>query len=166
MTSSGGPLRPGESASSSGGESSTLSAWPWSPGLAPATREATSTYVGELERVARDTPGAFSGVSGGRSAVAELLLETVGSGKDQVRSEAVRDILGGDVSAKSERPAQGVLPFVCDRLSVPGLGADFPLLAWVPETWRRALEQPDSHLKDPNPVGPFPRMYLRVSREE
>ena len=55
---------------------------------------------------------------------------------------------------------------MCDRLSVPGLGADFPLLAWVPETWRRALEQPDSHLKDPNPVGPFPRMYLRVSREE
>ena len=115
--------------------------------------------------MARDT-NAFVGVSGGRTAVAELLLDTVGSGKDQVRSEALRDILGASVATAKERPAQGVLPFICDRLSVPSKGADFPLLAWVPETWRVALQDPDSHLMDPNPQGPYPRMYLRVSPEE
>ena len=70
------------------------------------------------------------------------------------------------MATESERPAQGVLPFLCDRLSVPNKGADFPLLAWVPETWRKALEDPDCHLMDSDPKGPYPRMYLRVAPGE
>jgi hypothetical protein len=134
-----------------------LSSLPWDPRTGPATREAVRTYVREVARMACDS-GVFTGLSGGREQIAASLLEPMGSGRDQVRSETLKSALGENVTGASERPGAGILPFRSGRLAVPAQGADFPLLAWAPDAWREALEDPDRGLPDRAPVDEYTRM--------
>jgi hypothetical protein len=142
-----------------------LSVLPWDPRTGPATREAIRTYGREIGRLARDT-GVFTGLSGGRGRIAEMLLEPTGSGKDQVRSETLRAVMGADVTESAERPGPGIMPFRCKRLAVPERGADVPLLAWTPAAWQEALREPDKWLPDNAPLDKYPRMYLRAPPAE
>ena len=119
------------------------------------TAEAVKTHVGDVGRSYRDAQ-TFKGVSGGRTQVVEMLGKTrLDYAKSVVDNAALFEMLREDVTEGLERPGQGVLPSVADRLAVTARGADFPLLEWTPEP-PKVLENPDEKLSTSELVGPFP----------
>ena len=134
--------------------------------LRETVAEAVRTYEEGVYRLARDD-SSFLGISGGRSHVMEAVLAQ--------RTTYAREVLGGSgwealvatgAEEEAERPGQRELPFRSDRMAVPERGADFPLLEWIPASWRRTLERPDELLVNRQPEGKCPKSYYRVGRRE
>ena len=114
----------------------------------------------------RDTQS-FKGVSGGRSQVVEMIASSrLDYASSVIENAALLETLRRNGSEEMERPGSAVLPFTSDRMAVPEKGADFPLLHWIPKSWRDTMEKPDELLRNPAPSGAYPRMCLKAKRSE
>lgn len=61
-------------------------------------------------------------------------------------------LMGSSDGGALERPGAAILPIIADRLSLPKSGATFDIRSWIPEEWKKDLEEPARLLLDPPPT--------------
>lgn len=133
--------------------------------LRSVSSEALGRMAMEIEAVSRES---FDGVSGGRSALIDMLEDLIVDGYTGcfTRTE-LKECIREDIAESEERiAAKKDAPFLAERQALPEETAAVPLLKWLQWSWREVMENPGSKLMAQRPVGQCPRRYHAPSPKE
>lgn len=122
------------------------------------SKEALGRFAVEIEAVSRE---AFTGFSGGRSALIDMLEDLlIGGYAGCYSTEELRECTVEDAAESEERvAAKKDAPFLAERKALPEETAAVPLSKWLQWSWTDVMERPGDKLMAKRPVGKCPRRF-------